>query len=429
MTAKPTRLHLDFKRDWEIPPHIANAYLPSTAHVLLKQHGGTSSRRVVEPGDTVREGMVVGVPNSGDSTYVHSPIPGTVSRIEKIRLPEGGVCESVEITLHGSFERLGKRSQRYVWSSMKRQDILQALREKGVVETSGSGRTVVEALDHPQNSLDVLLLGFDEEPYVQTEAAVMLRRPEAVLEGLSIAATVAGAKHVTVLLENDAHRLNETFLALLEQRGQEGPKVEIRKTASRFPRGLLEIARAGLGEGHGRAALAMYPSTLVAVYEAVVEARPFVERYVTVAGGAIRKPNVLKARIGTPIGDLVEECGGFLEAPERLVLGGPFTGLPARDLDIPVTKTLGAVLALLPQETRKGRERACIRCGRCAEFCPVSLDPEAIWRRLSAGLMDEANKHGLADCIACGLCSYVCPSRIPLSQGFAVYLGPGKATP
>ena len=111
------------------------------------------------------------------------------------------------------------------------------------------------------------------------------------------------------------------------------------------------------------------------------------------------------------------------------MLGGPFTGLPARALYIAVTKTLNAGLALLPEETREGREGPCIRCGRCAEHCPVALDPEAMWRMMMVGFLKEAQDQGLQDCISCGICSYVCPSRVPLAQSFAAYAGATGGNP
>ena len=422
--AKPEQVFFDFNQDWDIPVPILNAYLPAMAHVLLRQHSGSSSRLVVKPGDLVREGMTVGVPVSEDSAFIHSPIPGEVRSIRSVRLPDGGSCESIEVFLRGSFERIGKRSERYVWESMRRQDIIQVLREKGVVETNGQGRSMAQALQQRTCS-EIAVLGADDEPYVQTEVAVLRNRTLDLLEGIKILARILEARTASIYSDAKEMRIHSQQEALILAESKGKLNFELKKHPNQYLHGPL-TRRASGQEGGENGVFSVVPSTLVAIFEAVVQAKPFVERYVTVAGGAIKRPTVLKARIGTPIGDLIEECGGFQGVPERLVLGGPFTGLPAKDLDVPITKATGAVLALLPAETRRGQVRPCIRCGRCAESCPVDIDPEMIWRHIEIGRLSEARELGLDRCLSCGLCSYVCPSRIPLSQGFSA-LGKGQS--
>jgi electron transport complex protein RnfC len=161
------------------------------------------------------------------------------------------------------------------------------------------------------------------------------------------------------------------------------------------------------------------PSTVFAVYEAVVLAKPMVERYVSIGGGALKRPAVLKARIGTPIGDLIEECGGFLGPPTRLVLRGILRGNSVYDLDAPITKTTSAVIALDAKEVGSLQKTPCIRCGRCAEVCPERLDPELLFRLIERNMRARAAELGLGFCTACGSCSYICPSRVPLVAAFS----------
>jgi electron transport complex protein RnfC len=369
--------------------------------------------------------MVIGVPDGLGSSFVHSPIPGVVHGLKTVRLPEGGSCESLDIALEGSFERLGKRRERYMWKSMKRLDMLQALKEKGVIDAVRSGGPLADLLSEPTPKSILVLSSVDEEPYVKTQTTTMERRPADVLEGLSILARLLEPSLLLILLDSTFAGKDTIVEKLLGQKDAFEYPVEVQSIEPRYPPRPIEISSKPFiaAANGGPRRYIMRPSTLLAVFEAVVESRPFVERYITIGGGAIRRPSVLKARIGTPIGDLIEECGGLLRSPERLVLGGPFTGLAATDLDMPVTKTTGSVLALLSDETRKGRERPCIHCGRCNEFCPVQLDPEALYRRLVVDRIQEAQDLGMANCIICGCCSYICPARIPLSQTFAGHLG------
>ena len=413
-------LRLEPRRDWELLLPVPNAYLPTTATVLLKQHAGRASRCVVEVGSTVREGMVLGVPDGELSSYIHSPIPGKVRSISTIRLPDGGESEAVEILLSGTFDRLGKRPERYVWKGMRRADILQTLRAKGVVETVGKGMPFDTLLEGKQRGCQLVISALDREPYLRTETSIAESRMPDLLEAALIVANLLEASSIKILVDGDGPQnllLIETY-ARLKEDSQFG--VEITRSIG-FK---TDVVPGKIRKGEQKTdSLYLLPSTLVAIYDAIVEAKAFVERYVTVAGGAIRRPAVLKARIGTPIGDLIEECGGFVESPERLVLGGPLTGFPALNLDLPLTKTIGGVLALTPPETRRGKIRPCIRCGLCSEFCPIGIDPETLFRDLSGGRIDQAKARGLESCIACGICSYVCPSRIELSQCLSAHAG------
>jgi electron transport complex protein RnfC len=162
------------------------------------------------------------------------------------------------------------------------------------------------------------------------------------------------------------------------------------------------------------------PATLAAIHDAVKLRRPVLDRYVAVGGSAVRKPQVMKARIGARIGDLFEECGGFTGPPRRIATGSPLLGRLALDLDEPVVKTTYAVFALLRGQTGGGRVRKCIGCGECRVVCPVGLDPEELYK--TAGISGGSGTAGsilAKQCHGCGCCDVVCPSRLPLSAVIA----------
>jgi electron transport complex protein RnfC len=60
----------------------------------------------------------------------------------------------------------------------------------------------------------------------------------------------------------------------------------------------------------------------------------------------------------------------------------------------------------------------CIRCGDCADVCPVGLLPQQLHRGVLAADAAVLERHGIEDCIECGCCDYVCPSGIALTAGF-----------
>jgi electron transport complex protein RnfC len=157
--------------------------------------------------------------------------------------------------------------------------------------------------------------------------------------------------------------------------------------------------------------------TMYSIYEAIVYDKPLIERIVTVSGGCVKEPANLKVRIGTPIGSLIDECGGLTSVPEKIVAGGPMMGFGVYDLESPVTKGTSGILALSSREVRGAWRSPCLACGRCIHACPMGLSPTKLFKEIDHGEYGLALSDGLLDCKECGCCAYICPSHIPLVQG------------
>ncbi len=412
-------LSVDLRRNGGDHDAVQNAYLPATATVLLKQHEGAAAHCLVRRGELVREGALIGRADGPGQAAIHAPLPGVVYDIRRVRLPSGGDCEAVVIALEGSFDRLGKREERYLWKSMSRIDILQTLRDRGIAETEQPARPLFEVLRPEKRFSTLVLNALESEPYLQSETMLLAGRIGEVLEGFAILRTATQATQCFLALDAT---LPELAARVEEAAARLTPTPASIRLEPRYPQDMPERLSEALADKRRDAegeTLFVRPTTAFAVYEAVVLAKPFLERYVTIAGGAVKRPAVLKVRIGTPIGDLIEECGGFVGSPERIVLGGPFRGVAVYDLDAPVTKQTSAVLALSAEETQARRRMPCIRCGRCAERCPERLDPAHLYRLVSAGRFEAARAAGLESCSSCGLCGYVCPSRLTVSEALA----------
>ena len=89
-------------------------------------------------------------------------------------------------------------------------------------------------------------------------------------------------------------------------------------------------------------------------------------------------------------------------------------------VDDPIFKNTNGILALSPAESRKPKPTACIHCGRCADTCPMGLNPTLYAKALK--LDDPKDKVARLEaakanlCIECGSCSYVCPANRPLVE-------------
>ena len=156
--------------------------------------------------------------------------------------------------------------------------------------------------------------------------------------------------------------------------------------------------------------------TVVAINQAVREGKPLMHRIVTVTGDAVANPQNFIVRIGTNYNELIEEAGGFVQEPAKIISGGPMMGFGIFDLNVPTTKTSSALLCLTHDDVADSQPSACINCGRCVEVCPGRVVPKL--------LADYAERHDLErfeacnglECCECGCCSYVCPAKRPLTQ-------------
>ena len=140
------------------------------------------------------------------------------------------------------------------------------------------------------------------------------------------------------------------------------------------------------------------------------------ERIVTITGDAIVDPCNYKIRIGTNYRELIDDAGGFVSQPAKIISGGPMMGFAMFDLDVPTTKTASAITCLTKDEVAEMEPSACISCGKCLEACPERLNPKLLADAVEHGEDDRfLSSYGL-ECCECGCCSYVCPARRQLTQ-------------
>jgi electron transport complex protein RnfC len=155
----------------------------------------------------------------------------------------------------------------------------------------------------------------------------------------------------------------------------------------------------------------------VALFDYFETGLPIIERVVTVAGEAIKRPGNFMVPIGTPLRAIIDYCGGLdPDAREYIILGGPMMGMTQKSLDVPLLKGTSGLLALSSSALRVPEEAPCIRCGRCLDACAMYLNPSRLSALVRAKRVEELGAYNLMDCFECAACSYVCPSNIPLVQ-------------
>ena len=426
--------------DPTVPPRNFSvaAYLPALSVIPLVQHPGGRASAMVSVGDKVKEGMLIGKGKSPGLANVHATVPGKVVRSVEWKDSEGRLNQGFVIRMEGSFERLGKKEDKFPHDGIDHQELQRILTDCGIVEMEGSGRPAAEILSEFQASGKtqtlVVRCVFDD-PWLAADYVLCRERFQEIVEGAFIVAK-AGRRIERVIFAVSCREM-DIGEAMLSDAALYDIQSSLVLTGSKYPqrnyrelelvlRNYSKKEEIDLGE-----LLVLGPATLAAVHDAAKYRRPILERYVAVGGSAVVRPQVMRVRIGKRIGDLFEECGGFTGRPFRIAVGSPFSGTTVCSLDEPVTKSSYAVFAMLRSQAGHHLERDCICCGECRRVCPVGLDPEELYKRIIAirrgaaaqdAARQDAARQGAAqcpgsqECHGCGCCELVCPSSLPLSD-------------
>ena len=116
-------------------------------------------------------------------------------------------------------------------------------------------------------------------------------------------------------------------------------------------------------------------------------------------------------RFGVSAKDVIEACGGLTCDDVVTKMGGPMMGIPIPNVDVAVIKGTNGIIAYENDHTQ---EVECIKCGRCADVCPMELEPLYFNRLLKDGNIQGLKDMNINDCMECRCCEYICSSKIPL---------------
>lgn len=402
---------------------IVPAPLPKEVIIPLGMHIGAPATACVAKGDEVKVGTLIAKSSGFVSANIYSSVAGKVTKIDSVFDASGYKKPAIIISVaeEDVWEESIDRSPELVREcALDAKAIIDKINEAGIVGLGGATfPTHVKLSPPPGNKAEVLIINAVEcEPYLTSDHQLMLEHGEEILVGCTILMKALSVSKCIIGVENNkpdaikhlsglcAQYKGIEVMPLKVQYPQGGEKQLIDAVLSKQVKsGALPISTGAVVQNVG---------TIYAVYEAIQKNKPLIERVVTVTGKSLDKPANYLARIGTPLKTLIEASGGIPENTGKIIGGGPMMGKALLSADLPVTKGTSGILLISQEESVRKPMRACIRCAKCVNVCPMGLNPTFLMVDTQQQDWERAERGHIVDCIECGSCSFTCPSNRPL---------------
>ena len=402
---------------------IVPAPLPKEVIIPLGMHIGAPATACVAKGDEVKVGTLIAKSSGFVSANIYSSVAGKVTKIDSVFDASGYKKPAIIISVaeEDVWEESIDRSPELVREcALDAKAIIDKINEAGIVGLGGATfPTHVKLSPPPGSKAEVLIINAVEcEPYLTSDHQLMLEHGEEILVGCTILMKALSVDKCIIGVENNkpdaikhlsglcAQYKGIEVMPLKVQYPQGGEKQLIDAVLSKQVKsGALPISTGAVVQNVG---------TIYAVYEAIQKNKPLLERVVTVTGKSLDKPANYLARIGTPLKTLIEASGGIPENTGKIIGGGPMMGKALLSADLPVTKGTSGILLISQEESVRKPMRACIRCAKCVNVCPMGLNPTFLMVDTQQQDWERAERGHIVDCIECGSCSFTCPSNRPL---------------
>lgn len=400
--------------------------LPQTVYISMAQHLGAPAKPIVAVGDKVKAGQPIAEPGGFISAWVHSSVSGTVKSIAPRKDISGNYMTHIEIAVEGDewAEGIDLSDTLVTDIPSDRAAVLAKIQACGVVGLGGATfPTHVKLNPAPGSVAECLILnGAECEPFLTSDNRIMIERSREIVVGAAIMKMVLGNCPAVIAIEENKPEAIKAMSEAVSELGYSG--IEVMTLKKKYPQGgekqlinavmRREVKSGGLPISAG--AVVQNVATSLAVYEAVQKNKPLVTNTMTITGDCLdpeAQHNYL-FRIGMPLSYIAQYAGGVPEKCAKIVSGGPMMGKAISNMDACTVKGSSSLLYLSSAFTKRGEASYCIRCGKCADACPMGLEPFLLNKLAKHGRMDELEANAIQDCISCGCCQYTCPANIPL---------------
>lgn len=426
-------------------PLLLPAELPSRVIIPLEKSSGAQVKPLVKKQDTVFAGQIIGRDDTNVLPPVHSSVNGIVEDIKRFNYFKRDTTSVIIRASDSSSQIKPLVGYSADWKKLSNEKIKELIFDSAAltlpVDFSRKITHIIiqEASAQPYNSsLDLILEGKNVLNFI---------------EGINILKKIMPQARVHLVIGRQNHKIINTITSLTSQMDW----FDVCAIEPKYPQGcervLLPVVL-NQKVPYGSSLLdigvvVLREEEVLAVYEALTQGKPFIEKIVALCGPCFKENLHLKVRLGTPVNEIVKDrlkSSGSV----RLILNSLLTGQELNDLSLPVDKTFSQIIAIDENKNREflafarpglrhdsysrsflaqwlpwlqksvntnqhGEERPCISCGYCEYICPARIIPHLLYKYVRKEIIDEILiSYEIFNCVECGLCNFACPSKIPL---------------
>ena len=407
------------------------AALPKQAIFPLSQHIGAPAKPVVAKGDKVKVGTLIAEAGGFVSAPIYSSVSGTVFKVDTAIDATGYRKPAIIINVEGdeweeSIDRSDALELVKNHPELTPEEIVARVKKAGVTGMGGAGfPTFIKLTPPPTAKAECVIINAVEcEPYITSDYRLMMEHPDEILVGLELLMKAAKVTTGYIGIETNKPKAIELLTQKCAEVFQNSEyNVEVVPLKQRYPQGgekqLVDAvirrqvpAPPAIPVNVG--AIVQNVGTAYAVYEAVMKNKPLFERYTTVTGKKLAHPGNFLVRMGTPMRELIEACGGMPEGDSKLLAGGPMMGKALTSVEVPICKGTNSVTILSDDDAHRKEAQPCIRCAKCVSVCPMGLEPYLLATLSEMKQWERAEGEDIVSCIECGSCQFTCPAHRPL---------------
>ena len=411
------------------------APLPTQAVFPLSQHIGAPAKPVVGKGDQVKVGTLLAEAGGFVSAPIYSSVSGTVVKIDTIVDATGYRKPAIFIKVEGDeweegIDRSDQLETLDAHPELTPEEIVERVKQAGITGMGGAGfPTHVKLCPPPTAKAECVIINAVEcEPYITSDYRLMIEHADEIVVGLQLLMKAAKVERGYIGIEENKPKA----IDLLAEKTSGLAGIEVVPLKMKYPQGgEKQLVDAVIGRQVPAppaipvnvGAIVQNVGTAFAVYQAVMKRKPLFERYTTVSGKELKNSANFLVRMGTPMSQLIDLCGGMPEGDNKVLAGGPMMGRALMTTEVPICKGTNAVTILSGKDAVRQEAQPCIRCAKCVSACPMGLEPYLLSKLSARQLYDHAEELDITSCISCGSCQFTCPSHRPLLDQIAL----GKA--
>lgn len=405
-------IRLDKNKKMSITKDIKEISPSKTVYIPLINAGDDNVTTFVKKNDYVFKGQIIGKTKGNFAIPLFASVSGIVRDLTTKTFSNGKTIKCVEI--ENDFEdREDEEQERVIKSNLNdftKKEFIDRLYECGIVGMGGSSFPTYIKYKTDSKIKTLIVNGVECEPYITADYMLMKTKIPEILECCDAIMDICQIDECYIAIKIHNDELKEIFKSFIGTY----PKIRLIEVPDMYPMGWekslvryikhTDYEKLPIEKG----IVVNNVSTIYAIYEALKEQKPLIERIVTFSGILFKNPMNVRLKVGTNVKEVIEQVVGLEENEYTFVSGGPMMGEQIPSSDFIISASTNCILAV--PKVCDIDPINCLRCGKCVRVCPAKITPVMIKDYIND--KEELKKLNVNKCIECGLCSYICPSKI-----------------